>query len=93
MTTLPTSDTGSLIAAWLHSHEANQRDVRGDWVSLPMKVRYEKFSGDSGWILCEDADVANDVLTIKYSEDSMDLIPLHVIRGKIEIRPNDEEDE
>ena len=57
----------------------------------PIKVRYAKFSGDSGWIPCTDADVKNDVLVIRYGADNFDMIPLHVIRGPIEIRPHEED--
>ncbi len=57
----------------------------------PLKVRYERFSGWSDWTTCHDAKVSGEVLVIHHdsTRDNLDLIPLHVIRGHIEIRPND----
>ncbi len=57
----------------------------------PLKVRYAEFSGWADWIACADAKVSGEVLVIHYDStmDNLDMIPLHVIRGRIEVRPND----
>jgi hypothetical protein len=55
----------------------------------PLKVRYEEFSGWSDWIPCASAIVRDEVLDINFGGSRRDMIPLHVIRGRIEVRPND----
>jgi hypothetical protein len=60
-------------------------------VSYPLKVRWAEFSGTTDWKPCHEAAVQGEVLVIKLGADRRDLIPLHVIRGTIEVRPNDEE--
>jgi hypothetical protein len=51
------------------------------------EVRYAKFSGTSGWILCLHAEVHGEVLVIIDPDgDTETWIPLHYIRGLIEYR-------
>jgi hypothetical protein len=57
---------------------------------LPLKVRYEHFSGWSDWTPCQSAAVEGEALAINLGHASRDMIPLHVIRGVIEVRPNNE---
>jgi hypothetical protein len=58
--------------------------------SQPLKVRYSKFSGVTDWVPCANAEILGDALVIDFGGGSRDMIPLHVIRGPIEIRPNNE---
>ncbi len=59
---------------------------------MPFKVRYSKAAGMSDWIPCEDWNVGEGVLMLRYDQagNNLDMIPLHVITGPIEVRPNDE---
>ena len=57
----------------------------------PLKVRWAEFSSTTDLKPCQNAAVHGEVLVVDYDETSCDMIPLHVIRGTIEIRPNDEE--
>lgn len=57
---------------------------------LPLKVRYSKLSRVTDWVPCTDAEVRGDALVIDLGGGSRDMIPLHMIRGPIEVRPNDE---
>jgi len=57
---------------------------------LPLKVRYEHFSGWSDWMPCQSAAVESDALVIDFGYGRRDMVPLHVVRGHVEIRPNSE---
>jgi hypothetical protein len=51
------------------------------------QVRYAKFSGTSGWILCLRAEVKGEALVIVDPDgDTETWVPLHYIRGPIEYR-------
>lgn len=54
-----------------------------------MKIRYEKSTGKSRWIDCIDADVKEGALVIQETENSVTWVPLHVIRGMIQLRADD----
>lgn len=50
------------------------------------QVRYAKFNGSSGWILCNYAEVVGQVLKIVQPGGTEIWVPLHYIRGPIEYR-------
>ena len=58
-------------------------------MTYPLKVRWAEFSGTTDWKPCQNAAVHGEVLVVDYDETRADIIPLHVIRGTIEIRPNE----
>jgi len=57
---------------------------------FPLMVRWMEFSAWTDWKPCQSAAVHGEVLVVDYGQASRDLIPLHVIRGAIEVRCNDE---
>lgn len=73
------------------------------------RVRWQEFGGWKPWMDCWRADIENDCLRIvtkntltvwavapdqcTETDDEVTLIPLHVIRGRIEIKYETQEDE
>jgi hypothetical protein len=63
-------------------------------MTAPMKVRYSKVSGMIDWIPCQWAVAQDGVLVIKLGNGGQqDMVPLHVIPGPIEVRPNKDSDQ
>lgn len=54
-----------------------------------LQIRYGTFAkgvSDHPWRDCVAADVEGEVLAIKWDADNLEWIPLHVIRGSIQVR-------
>lgn len=54
-------------------------------------VRYQTYSGHSGWIRCRTARVIGEALLIEFDDDRCNWVPLHFIRGPIEVRLHGDE--
>lgn len=55
----------------------------------PYQVRYGTFSksvNDQPWRDCMEVEPLESVLAIKWDADSIDYVPLHVIRGPVQVR-------
>lgn len=54
------------------------------------EIRYGTFSRavrDQPWVACIEAEVLDGgALAIKWDDDNLEYVPLHVIRGPIQIR-------
>lgn len=50
-----------------------------------MRVRYQTSAGWSPWLDCKDAWTEGQVLRIRVSYTRQQIIPLHMVRGAIEI--------
>lgn len=57
------------------------------------RVRWEEFRHRwTDWEVCQLAEIRGGALAVIYTDGGRDLIPLHVIRGRIQVRRIDEAD-